>query len=201
VKKRTTTGGVARNRKSKAENIEAFLKAVASGETLKSAAQRVGISHTNAANWRHDIPGFAEQLEEAQEKGKAPWKPRARDTVFRLGIEGVVEEIRDKRGNIVWDPLDENGELADPSVKNPVKWRKATRRVHNMKAMELALNYLFDGQFGAMHKFNVQGEVTHKHDVTDDVKKLLADRESLDLANALARRMALNAGGDGQSSN
>lgn len=167
AKKRTTTGGIARNRRTREENIKAFLEAVASGETIREAARRVGISHTNAANWRHEIPGFSEQLDAAQEAGKAPWKPRARDTVFRLGIEGVVEEIRDKRGNIVWDPLDENGDLADPSVKNPVKWRKATRRVHNMKALELALNYLFDGQFGAIHKFNVQGEVQHAHRVEE----------------------------------
>jgi hypothetical protein len=201
VKKRTTTGGIARNRKTRAENIEAFLAAYARHGLIKPAARDAGITKTNHHNWLKDVPGYAERFGKIKVETLARVGPKAERILYRLAVRGVAETIRDNRGAVVWDPVDADGRPVPPDSKLKAGVRKATRRVWDTRALLALLKAWNPEVYGDKQKLLVSGAVAHTHDASEDVKKLLADRESLDLANALARRMAFNAGGNGQSSN
>jgi hypothetical protein len=143
------------------KNVEQFLEVLARTGIVRDAARAVGISHTNAYHWRARIPGFGERWDAAMKEGQKTIGAPAKATLFQLGVVGVLEPVRDKAGNIVWDDVDAKGKPVPPNSKKKTRQKMATRRVYNMRALELVLKAAFPNEFA--DKVKVDGEIAHTH--------------------------------------
>jgi hypothetical protein len=193
-----------------AKRQRAFLREYArNGGRITAACAKLGFTLDLHRNWLKRPKMYPDYAGAYRQAKKAARRARAQallDSVFDRAVTGAPRFGKNKDGSLrsEWWSEDTGFVTADDHRyhANPGAFVKRTlvERVPSDVLTMFELKKLLPA-YRDKQQVSVTGEVAHTHDASEDVKKLLADRESLDLANTLARRMAINACGNGESSN
>jgi hypothetical protein len=184
------------------KNIAKFLDAYERVGCIRDVLWSMGLTHWCHTNWLKRVDGYRERFDAAHARVMEKIGPIAEAEAVNRAIHGERTLVIDKGRPVeVWvnkrgEPQPEPADPEKPGdLQKVLYWE--TKKSDQM--LSLLLRSSNPGRYS--DRLSVQGSVKHTHDLTEDVKRIIADRESLELANALARRQAINAGGDGQSSN
>ncbi len=129
-------------------------------------------------------------------------------------ILSVGASLRDAAGylGVDWKTII-NAKKADPEFctgcmkaanQGKIKMLKKIGKARQWQAAAWMLERKWGKEFGRKDRQQVEvsGKLDHGHSVADDdLRRILSDTRSADLANALARRLAVKPGGVSQSSN
>jgi hypothetical protein len=191
---------------------KAFLAAFERCGSISGASRIAKCDAKCHYRWLERWPEYLAHYERSYKRAEANKLERCVKEAERRAVKGMRRVVRDKQGRAVFDWIDEDGKIVPPEDVdakkrvNTVTGKPVLRRQANEnKYSDLLLIFLMkklDPSYRENHKVEIGGEISHHHRIDEKrVKQILADRESAHLANTLARRVAMLAGGDGEPSN
>lgn len=162
--------------------------------------------------WLERWPHYKAHFEKSHAIAEKVHLARCVGEAERRAVQGLKKVVRDKAGNAVFEWYDKAGNIIPPDEVDAEKGIRTTtgKTITRKPAMEhrwsdnllMFIIKQMDTSYRENHKVEIGGELNHNHAINEDrVKQILADRESADLANTLARRVAVLAGRDGESAN
>lgn len=149
------------------DRVDAFLEKIAEHGLVRQAAREIGISHTNHNSWLDRVPGYLERFEAAKAQAKSKNAEEVKSTFIKRALYGLEETIRDRDGNVVFDQVDEQGNLVTPDYQGTKKFAVATRRIHYQRDLEVLVKALcpeLGEQINVRMQAETKTEVTHKFD-------------------------------------
>lgn len=184
------------------KNAKAFLHAFVQCGHVERSAKISGVSKDVHYRWLKRYPGYREAYEKAKIDAADRQLDRAEAELARRGVDGYEDVVlHEGRPVFVW--VNAAGEIIPDDAPEDQKIRKVVlkKRKYSDACLIVGLKAM-SPKYRDSQRVEFSGEVKHKHRVDDEqIKRILADRDTSDLANNLARRVAMLAGGDGQSSN
>lgn len=172
------------------------------GASVRAAAEIAGCNKCTVYAAVKRNPAFRKMYRRAQRRAGR----LSEDVLSDIANQGLPK-FHD--GKAVFEYFDKDGNYCERDELDETGKRKAVRKERvfepSVTALIFKLKAAFPQRYREQHQVKVTGAnggpIQHTHEATEGVKRILADSVATDLANTLARRMALNAGGDGQSVN
>jgi hypothetical protein len=178
--------------------IKRFLRAYTRCGYIRRASSMTGVSASLHYWWLNTSPRYRKVFQRAQRRAGH----LRRDVLNRLAVEG---QPKFHEGAQIFIYFDAKGVPVPQceAVGGDGKLIKGFKRKPATDISVTALIFALKADFPDLRDNSI---VTHQgtiktNPLNEEIRKILADKESTELANSLARRMALNAGGNGQSAN
>jgi hypothetical protein len=189
-----------------------FLAAYERCGTIAQASRTARVNRWAHFCWMERWPHYPALFEKARERAEKIMADRCTREAERRAVKGMKKVVRDNHGKAVFDWVDDQGQVIPPDEVDteqrihkvtgvPVRRQQATENKYSDVLMIFLLKKL-DPSFRDNHHVEIGGQLSHTHRIDEArVKQILADRESADLANNLARRVAVLASSPGEPSN
>lgn len=178
--------------------LKKFLRSFAALGKIKAAARAAGIDWSTHYYWLANDK-YRRLFDRAHKRAGYP-KQEKLDELATIG------QPKFHNGEQVFCYFDADGKaapreecLADKGKLKPKCRREPVMEI-NVTALIFALKAAFPDKYRERREVKHTG-IVKTDPVNEQVKKILEDGRTLELANALARRMAQHAGGNGQSAN
>lgn len=190
---------VARPNRPLTPQMKKFLRAFSRVGQLRPAARALGITKSSHFWWLRSCKRYRKAFNRARRLAGY----LRQDVLDKLVLSGQPKFHDGEQVFIYFDAKRTPVPKSD-AIDGAGRLRKGFKRKPATEVNVTALIFALKADFP--EKYRERQEVKHtgipKSDsINEQVKQLLADRESTELANSLARRMALNARGNGQSAN